>query len=298
MILVSTRDPWWMKQCDALLLSEGIDAAWIPDRASGGAGLDVAVSDCARVSTGLSALLGEEIEKRLEAQERVVSTAPLWLQSPFAFGLGMAFLLLVFFWLTGGAEGASDWFQVGRLTRQGYESGTWYQFVTAATLHADLRHAAGNAGFLWILSWAGAERTGEGTTALAWLLTAVAGFVVSLALTDVHATVGASGGLFGLLGFSMGHGIKHGTSQVRTAFAGRERLRALGASVMLLAFTAFSPGSNIAAHCGGFFAGALFGLTTPRVPASRGYQIVLGVSVAVVLWGAWALAARDVLGAG
>ncbi|MEL6543206.1 MAG: rhomboid family intramembrane serine protease [Myxococcota bacterium] len=287
--MLATRDRWWMSQCDALLLSEGIEAHWV--RLEHAMALDVPASDVERVAIALGAM-GSEDRERARARQalRFASRIPLLLQTPFILGLGIAFLLFVFFILTGGTLERSDWFLDGRLERAQFNAGEWWRMVTAATLHADLEHVAGNAAFIWILGWGVAERFGEGVTALGWLLTAVAGFAVSLVFTDVQLTVGASGGLFGLLGMAA---VAAYRARDRRGIGARQQLRTLGSGVLLLAFTAFSPGSNIAAHVGGFAAGAAMAAILPARAPSTGLQLVAGGLCAALVYGAWVLAGAN-----
>lgn len=286
MLMLSTRDRWWMSQCDALLQAEGIEGRWL--LVDSAMSLDVPASDVERVALALSGLWGED-RQRAEARRalRERPLRPLWLQTPFILGLGIAALLLLFFGFTGGRVQASGWFVDGRLEREAFLAGQWWRAVTASTLHADLEHVAGNAAFIWILGWGVAERYGEGVAAFGWLFTACLGFLVSLGFSDVQLTVGASGGLFGLLGMAAVHAYK---VRDRDGIGRRQTLRTLGSGVLLLAFTAFSPGSNIAAHVGGFVAGAGLAALLPARSLSVGPQLFAGGVTAAMVYLAWALA--------
>lgn len=286
MQILSTRDPTCINHLNAHLLSAGFTFRWVEGTVPRVMVLDVPTSDAASVSLGLSAMLGEEFTRRARTREndRRADQVPLFLQAPFVFALGFAALFVVVFWFTGTADGRSVWFIGGRLDRKALFLGEWWRLMTAATLHADFAHLAGNFGFLWLLAWAGAERVGSGMTALAWLVTAIAGFGASLLMSDVSLTVGASGGLFGLLGLVSAHAYR---LRDRHGLSVRERLRTLGSGVLLLAFTGFSPGSNIGAHVGGFVAGVALAAVVPGRKPPAGLQIVLSVvTVASVIF-AW-----------
>ncbi len=289
MEVLATRDAWWMAQVEAALASEGIAAQWVsPWRAEarGAAFLDVAVDEVERASDILSEQLGEELKKRAQQlpPERWV---PLLLQPAFAAALCLALSFLLFYALTGGADEGSELYRRGALVTRRFLHGEWWRIVTAATLHADLRHVAGNAGFLLVLGWGANERFGAGVTAFLWLMTAVLGFFAGLAFGDADVTIGASGGLFGLLGAAGGHAAR---SIGKVEFPRRARLRAAGAALALLAFTAFSPESNVAAHVGGFFAGAAMGAALPARVLGNVVQLVLGVTTAVLVLAAWSWA--------
>ncbi len=279
-----------MRQCEAALLAWGIPARWMPGDA-GATFLDVPTSEAHRASELLSVLYGEELARRRDARSTpaTVST-PLLLQPPFAAAVGMAVLTLVFFWITGPTGAGGAWVHRGAYIVDRVIAGEWWRLITAATLHSDAAHAVGNAGFFLILGWAAAERFGVGMSTLVWLLTAVVGFVVTALLSDVVVSVGASGGLFGLLGGAGGHAFRHRRTPGNSPMVRRERFRALGGTVLLLAFTAFSPRANIHAHVGGFVAGIVAGVALPRRPVAGLVQSVVAVLVGVLVVAAWLLA--------
>lgn len=284
MLLLSTRDGAWMRQCEAALMSEGIEMRWRRAESAPGMGLDIAASEVERASDVLSEQLGEDL-RRPPRMFRGVEV-PLLLQPSFVAALGMAALTLTWFWVTGGARGETVWFERGKLVSEAAFAGEVWRLVTAATLHADWGHALGNAGFFVVLGWGAGERLGPGAAVLVWLLTAISGFVASLGLGDAVVTVGASGGLFGLLGVAAGHATRNASAT--TAFERRrERLRALGAGVMLLAFSAFSPESNIHAHVGGFVVGMAFGWVAPPQPPRAWLQGLMGAGTLVAVVMAW-----------
>ena len=295
MELLATRDSWWMTQCEAALLAEGVSLRWIQAEDPGAMLLDVPTSDVERVIATLSELFAEEAARPRRPPERP-PLPPLLLQPAFATGLSMAVLLLVFAWISGGAELASAWYRQGALVTAavgfgpdfgGHWGGEWWRLVTAATLHADAAHATGNAVFFLVLGWAAAERIGNGMMVVVWLFTAVAGFAASLLLSDATLTVGASGGLFGLLGLAAGHGLRTAVFQQDPR---RYRLRVFGSAVMLLAFTAFSPRSNIWAHVGGFVAGMGVGLLLPRRPMGSASQWGAALVAGLLMVWCWSLA--------
>lgn len=286
MEVLATRDPWFVTQCEAALMAEGVPLRWlVPWQVApeGMVYLDVPASEVERASVILSAISLEERERRAQVRppERWV---PLLLQPAFAVALCMSLSLLLFFAVTGGSADQSELFTRGAMATKRFLAGDWWRIVTAATLHADGDHVLGNAMFMLVLGWAAAERVGSGVAVFAFVVTAVGGFVASLWWGKAALTVGASGGLFGLLGVSGGHAVRL-IGEVE--FAWRARLRAFGAAFALLAYTAFSPESNIAAHVGGFVVGLFVGVTFPRRPLSGVWQLAfVAVSLAalVVSW--------------
>jgi len=285
MFLLGTRDQPWMRQCEAALLAGGIESRWAQTGDGLALLLDVPTTDVEQAADILSALMGEELHRPRRPPLPVGAIA---LQPAFAVAAGAGALLLTFFWVTGPFDPANPWFRSGALLAGEVWRGEWWRLVTAATLHVDAGHAVGNTLFMVVLGWAVSERLGGGVMLLLALLAAIAGFLASLFLADAHATMGASGGLFGLLGVAAGHGVRGPPEPL-----GRRRhiLRVVGAAVMLLAFTAFSAKANIHAHLGGFAFGFALGLVAPRRAPPLVVQIGAALVVAGVVAGAWRLAA-------
>ena len=282
MLLLATRDSWWMTQCEAALLAEGVELRWIAAPLGDALLLEVPDHDAERAVSSLSELLGEELRRR--AEPPLGRLEPLLLQPAFAFAVGFALLTLAFFWVTGPTARGGEWQQQGAFVVERALRGEWWRLLTAATLHADVAHALGNAGFFLLLGWAAGERLGPGVAALTWLATAVAGFAATPIFSEATLSVGASGGLFGLLGAAGGHALRHWRS---AELQRRGRLRAVGGAVLLLSFTASSPRASLAAHLVGFAAGWLLGLLAPRLPARAPLQAAAGLVCGALVAAAW-----------
>ncbi|MBN1961729.1 MAG: rhomboid family intramembrane serine protease [Deltaproteobacteria bacterium] len=295
MHLLASHDSLWISQCNAALQAEGIEYNWCkyaneintPNDIYDIMVLDVEPADALNIIEILSEQLGEDISKK----QRVRSPAewvPLFLQPDFAFALCLALLLIAGSIITLDVTRASSFFQRGALLAGSLSDGQWWRLITAATLHADYQHAISNASFMLVLAWAASERLGPGVTLFYWLITAITGFIVGYLFSDINATVGASGGLFGLLGATGGNGLR---GRFEISFAWRERMRIGGAAVLLLAFTAFNPESNIKAHVSGFISGLVVGFIAPvNKRANWLIQLIAGVaSMAVVIF-AWVCA--------
>ena len=281
-LLLATRDSWWSTQAEALLEAAGIEASWT--LAHGVAELSVADTDADRVAEMLGEQLQEEQRRRKLLQRDPTPRGPLLLQPAFAMAVCSALLLLV---VHATVNRSDAWFGRGVMVPDAVRHGEWWRLITAATLHADGNHVLHNAAFLVLLGWAAAERVGVGVAIAAWLTTAIAGFGVSM-LYDPHATsVGASGGLFGLLGTAAGHALRSGAGRELWL---RHRMRVVGALASVLALTAFGEHSNIAAHLGGAGWGVAVGLALPVRPLSWPWQMVLATLTCVAVAVAWRLA--------
>ena len=275
MVLLETRSRGFVTQASGWLLAQGLAVEWHKGESPGSWALEVPASEAERAAELLGAMLDED---RTRASERSVMEGwtPLVLQPAFAFALSLSGLMLGFYYFVGGSVARTDLFRAGAFTEVAVAGGEWWRYLTAACLHGDWSHVLGNSLFMMVLGWAVAERVGPGVTLLSWGLTAAAGFAASFWFSDVAVTVGASGGLFGLLGVAGAHGFKASWS----AELFSRRIRELGAACSLLAFTAFSPQSNIKAHLGGFAAGVIFGALLASRRAAPLWQVVAGATTA------------------
>jgi rhomboid protease GluP len=172
--------------------------------------------------------------------------------------------------------------------------GQWWRICTAITLHENLPHLMANATTGFILMGLAMARYGVGVGLLASFLAGAMGNVADLLVySEPHQSLGASGMVMGALGLvtvqTFGFWRKY-------RFGGRFFIRALGAGVMILALIGFSPDSDVAAHVGGFIAGAIIGCalayTAPekwqRGPINAGAFLAL----AALLLATWRLALR------
>lgn len=281
MLILTTRDTWFSTQAEAALEAVGIAARWGEE--FGVIGLEVADEDVDRASSILSEQLGEEIRKRAIPRLRA-STQPLLLQPAFAGSFCAALVLLVVHWFV---HTNTDWNLRGTMIPDAVRAGEIFRLVTAATLHADANHVMHNAAFLVLLGWAAAERVGSGVALFGWLVTAIAGFLVSMIYDPRAWSIGASGGLFGLLGVAVGHALR--TESGREVWY-RHRMRIVGAGASVLALTAFGEHANIAAHLGGAFAGVAFGLVLPARILGTGAQLILASVTGLSIFAAWTAA--------
>jgi rhomboid protease GluP len=136
-------------------------------------------------------------------------------------------------------------------------SGQWWRIFTAMSLHADLGHLATNLSIGIVLLGLAMGRYGTGTGLLAAYLAGAAGNVLSL-LVNVRPFrgLGASGMIMGALGLLAAQSLAHlgkNRPPLRHVFGG------VAAGLMLFVLFGLSPGTDIAAHLGGFIAGLLLG---------------------------------------
>ena len=151
---------------------------------------------------------------------------------------------------------------VGDLVRQG----EWWRFITVALLHGSVIHLGMNMLALYIFGsqlerWQGHWRLGAG-----FIASVITGSVASFAWNHDVFSVGASGGVFGLLGYMGALLLRY-----RKSFPPNMR-KELGnwlRSILIYNILfSFLPGIDFAAHFGGLLGGFLLGLLISVSPFS------------------------------
>lgn len=172
--------------------------------------------------------------------------------------------------------------------------GELWRTLTALTLHADLRHAAGNTliGGFFLASLA--SRVGAGLAVLAFLVTGSLGNLANAAYYgEAHSSIGASTGVFGLVGVLAGLAAhrRHRTERTR-----RGAWVAVAAALGLVAMLG-GPGPKVdfSAHLFGLGVGLLAGAAIaypisrhPRPGASL--QLLAALASLLLVAGSWRLA--------
>jgi len=166
--------------------------------------------------------------------------------------------------------------------------GQWWRLVTAIFLHAGLLHIGLN---LWCLFDLGPQVESLFSTAkfmVLYLVTGVAGFVLSLWWRPFGMSVGASGAILGLIGILIGASFHHG-------HLGREYRGQLWRWVIYIFIFGLFFAVDNAAHLGGLVTGALLGYVVPEgeaeTRASQNLWNALAVLSVVIIAGSFALMA-------
>lgn len=147
----------------------------------------------------------------------------------------------------GGSSIVSD----GGLFGPAVADGEWYRLVSSAFLHASLIHVAFNAYLLWLLGSSLERYAGPGRFLAIYLIAILWGSAGALVFAPDSLTVGASGGVFGLM--------------AAVYLLERQRgVALLGGSVgglllLNLVITFVLPGISIGGHLGGILGGAAAG---------------------------------------
>lgn len=165
------------------------------------------------------------------------------------------------------------------------QQGEWWRFFSSIFLHGGLLHIIMNALGLWQLGKESEERFGRARMLTVFIVSGAAGMALSYALRTEVFVVGASGGIFGLMGLIIAHAVRqHGgrfTHELRDRFI-----------PWLLYAVIFSFAANVDyfAHLGGFAAGAACGAFLGDRQVVRRFPIVWEVAAfAAMAWVAAAL---------
>ena len=201
-------------------------------------------------------LAGEEQEARFER----------WLRGERSWCMWVLVVLLV----VGGAVqvwvGLDVSVAAAGLDKERYRGGEFYRLLTTPFLHGHPLHWALNAAGLWYLGRRVEVLAGWPHLALVFLISILAGGVATAQFMPYQSSVGASGGLLGLLGFLIVFETLHFRLVPRPS---RRRLGAALIITFVIGFFGYRFIDNWA-HGGGLAAGMLYGLIVfPRSRSAR-----------------------------
>jgi membrane associated rhomboid family serine protease len=169
--------------------------------------------------------------------------------------------------LAGGASttgssglGASKLFENGALSSPAVASGDYWRVVTAGFLHAGFPHLLFNMLSLWILGSMLEPAIGQLRFALIFFVALLAGSFGALIVTPDSLTVGASGGIFGLMGAAVVVMRNRGINPLESGIGIWIGLN------LLITFTVSN--ISIGGHIGGLIGGALAAFVLFDLPSS------------------------------
>ncbi|MCC6391697.1 MAG: rhomboid family intramembrane serine protease [Bryobacterales bacterium] len=164
---------------------------------------------------------------------------------------------------------------------QGIAAGQWWRLVTAGFLHGGLLHIGMNSWALMDLGAQVEELYGSARLLIFYFIATVFGFYLSAVWSPV-LSIGASAGIFGLIGAMIALGVRHNTAMGSAIRGMYIRWAIYGLLFGLL------PGLHIdnAAHIGGLIAGfaVAFLAREPHAPGStseRAWQAIAGLCLLV-----------------
>jgi membrane associated rhomboid family serine protease len=182
---------------------------------------------------------------------------------------------------TGSGFGGSRVFEEGALRGSDVANGDYWRVVTAGFLHAGFFHLFFNMFSLWILGSMLEPAIGQVRFALIFFVSLLAGSFGALIVDPSSLTVGASGGIFGLMGAAVVVMRNLGINPLESGLGLWIGLN------LLLTFTV--SGISIGGHIGGLIGGVLAALvlfdlpTSLRVPPAAANLLCAGIGVAAVV---------------
>jgi membrane associated rhomboid family serine protease len=158
-------------------------------------------------------------------------------------------------------------------------------------LHGNVMHILMNGLALWTVGNAVEEYFGRPRALVVFVVSGAAGALLAVLSDPRMFVVGASGGLFGLIGCMVAHAMRN-----RTSRAAREIKARFVPWLLFGAVLSFMPGVSLAAHLGGLLAGGGFGLYLGERGLARRLRTVweaLAVLTVVAVALAFVLASRS-----
>jgi len=152
------------------------------------------------------------------------------------------------------------------LDKERYRAGEIYRLFTAPFLHGHALHWVLNAAGLWYIGRRVEALASWPHLALVFLISMVVGGVTSAQFMPEHPSLGASGGVMGLLGFLLVFETLHARLVPHST---RRRLAAALLVTFLIGFVGYRFIDNFA-HAGGLMAGVLYaGVVFPKSRSAR-----------------------------
>lgn len=172
------------------------------------------------------------------------------------------------------SPGTRALYQLGMTGGVAWSEGWWWTHLTANYLHGGLLHILFN--MMWVrnLGPAATEVYGPARTFVLFNIAGAAGFLISNFMTSAP-TIGASGGIFGLLAALIVYGRKRGISTVE---------RQLWQwAILLFVFGFIMRGVNNWAHAGGFAGGWVAANLMGFIDERREGTAMLGTALVLIV---------------
>ena len=224
-------------------------------------------------------------EAEIAALKRQVRLVARLTRLPFAALFLIVLFSVMHFWvacLAGGAHERAVFHVLvsGAKVNGLVEAGEWWRLVSSAFLHGTFSHLAVNALGVLLLGWFLENSLGKMALLVTFTASAVVGSGLSYLLTTTPS-VGASGGMFGLLGATLSYSLARWRALPRFI---RSYVVGLPAAVGIFSLVYGFAAGNVDnfAHVGGGVFGGLIGLAFSVVPEARteGARFVCALSKA------------------
>lgn len=155
------------------------------------------------------------------------------------------------------ASGLERSLQLAAFDKPLFRMGEYWRILTGTALHVDPVHIAFNAYALYVYGKLVELLSNRAHVPLIFLLAALGGDILSLIFLPGGSSVGASGGIIGLLGFLVVYGFK------RKQFLSPDFIRnmLINTAILIVVGLGLNQVIDNYAHLGGFITGAVYALT-------------------------------------
>jgi rhomboid protease GluP len=208
---------------------------------------------------------------------------PFWGWPIATYGmLGLIVGVFILQWIRGGPSPSPQFlFDIGANVNIAVQNGEFWRLLTATILHGSLPHIAFNGFAMWQIGLQLERVAGTATTLTAFVVSGLMGSLFSGLLGNPQVvSVGASGGIFGLIAFLIVYGV-HNTSEFV------QRLRTQGWLLALyFLMSAFIPNVDNWGHFGGIVGGLALGLVYTYIPQMARW-VLGGIAALALLWAFW-----------
>ena len=215
--------------------------------------------------------IGEPVEPAPEPEPPRLVRAPRPTTWALLIVLGVAFAAEALLGRDPSVENTVALFRLGALFGPAVKDGDFWRIASYALLHIGWVHLLVNAYALWILAPQLELAYGSNLTLGLFCATALAGGAASIGWSawsgSVHVAAGASGGIFGLFGATVGLYLRLRKGLPEPVRRGI--MRAIAMNLLINLAIAFTAPVDNAAHVGGFVAGVLLGLVAPLLRGER-----------------------------
>lgn len=168
------------------------------------------------------------------------------------------------------------------------QQGQWWRLVTGAFMHAGIVHIGSNMLLFWFLAQEMEYPLGRLQFVMTYAASVMGGSLGVMLMSPIDPTLGASGGVFGLMGALVVLQLRAKQNPWNSG---------LGGLIVINVFLTFAiPGISAGGHLGGLGAGALAGLIIEPIPWGRADPKIravfigalsIGLAVAAVLVAHW-----------
>jgi rhomboid protease GluP len=184
-------------------------------------------------------------------------------------------------------RGQTLWLLGGKWGESIFGAGEWWRLVTANYLHGGILHLVFNSMALATLGPLIEQAFGARRLFVIYTLAGICGFGLSAWIRPGSLSIGASGAIYGLLGFAVVYGRFRAGAGARALADQLTQWLLYGLMMFLI------PGIDSIAHVGGLIPGALLGLVMdPGEPRTRARSVLLWLLFLLCLGvTAWSFAA-------